>query len=64
MQRDNWREVFQKIFKEQEVIRAKLRELEPIRNAVRHGRKLTTEQKEKLKMFSRDIIRQTLTSGF
>jgi len=60
--RDNWREVFQKTFKEQEVIRAKLRELEPIRNAVRHGRKLTTEQRDKLKIFSQDIIRQTLAS--
>jgi len=60
--RDNWREVFQKVFREQEVITAKLRELEPIRNAVRHGRKLTTEQREKLKIFSRDIIGQTLAS--
>jgi len=62
IRRDNWREVFQKVFKEQEVITAKLRELEPIRNAVRHGRKLTTEQREKLKIFSQDIIRQTLAS--
>ena len=33
-----------------------------IRNSVRHGRKLTTEQKEKLKILSRDIIRHTLVS--
>jgi len=62
VRRDNWREVFQKIFKEKEVIMAKLKELEPIRNAVRHGRKLTIEQKQKLKTFSQDIIRQILAS--
>jgi len=60
--RDNWREVFQQIFKEQELIISKLRELEPIRNAVRHGRKLTIEQKEKLKIFCQDVIRQILAS--
>jgi predicted S18 family serine protease len=60
--RDNWREVFQNVFKEQEVMRGKLKELEPIRNAVRHGRKLTAEQKEKLKIYSRDITRQILVS--
>jgi hypothetical protein len=41
--RDNWRKVFQEIFKHQEQIITKLKELEPIRNAVRHGRKLTAE---------------------
>jgi ATP-dependent Lon protease len=60
--RDNWRDAFQKIFREQEVITAKLRELEPIRNAVRHGRKLTTEQQEKLEIFSQEIVRQILAS--
>jgi len=62
MRRDNWREAFQKIFKEQEVLLAKLKELEPIRNAVRHGRMLTIEQKEKLKVYSQDILRQVLVS--
>jgi hypothetical protein len=62
VRRDNWRDLFQKIFKEQEVILAKFKELEPIRNALAHGRKLTTEQKEKLKIFSQDITRQILAS--
>ena len=60
--RDNWREIFKKVFKDQEAIIAKLKELEPIRNAVRHGRRLTTEQREKLRVFTRDIIRQALAS--
>ena len=47
---------------DQELIAAKFKELEPIRNAVRHGRKLTIEQREKLKVSSRDIIRQILAS--
>jgi len=60
--RDNWREAFQAIFEHQETITGKLRELEPIRNAVRHTRKLTTEQKEKLRLFSKDIMRQILAA--
>jgi len=58
--KDNWRDVFKEIFKDQEAITVKLKELEPIRNSVRHGRKLTTEQREKLKIFAQDILRQIL----
>jgi len=60
--RDNWREIFQVIFKDQDISVAKLKELEPIRNAVRHTRKLTTEQRDKLKVHSRDIMRQILAT--
>jgi hypothetical protein len=62
VRRDNWREAFQKIFKEQEILTAKLKELEPIRNAVRHGRMLTDEQREKLKVYSQDIVRKISAS--
>jgi ATP-dependent Lon protease len=62
LRRDNWRDVFQKIFKDQEAILVKLRELEPIRNAVRHDRALTTEQRERLKTYSQDILRKILAS--
>jgi hypothetical protein len=64
IKRDNWRESFQAIFKDRELIVAKFKELEPIRNAVRHGRRLTMEEREKLKVFSRDIIRQILATEF
>jgi hypothetical protein len=60
--RDNWKDVFQVIFKDKEAFIVKLKELEPIRNAIRHGRKLTEEQREKLKMFSQEIIRKILAS--
>jgi ATP-dependent Lon protease len=56
--RDNWKNSFNRIFKDGDIITAKLRELEPIRNAVRHSRKLTSEQKEKLKVLTKDIVRQ------
>ena len=57
--RDNWRETFGSIFKDESILAAKLKELEPIRNAVRHTRKLTSEQKEKLKIFARDKSRHS-----
>jgi ArsR family metal-binding transcriptional regulator len=56
--RDNWKNSFNRIFKDEDIITAKLKELEPIRNAARHSRKLTSEQKEKLKVLSKDIVRQ------
>jgi len=40
LRRDDWDQVFAPIFKEKEVISAKLRELEPVRNALAHFRKL------------------------
>ena len=60
--RDNWREVFQRIFRDRDIIMAKLKELQQIRNIVRHAGKLTSEQKNKLKVLSQDIIRKILAS--
>jgi hypothetical protein len=60
--RDNWREVFSPIFKDETIISAKLKELEPIRNAVRHSRTLTSEQREKLELLAKDIGRQISAS--
>jgi ATP-dependent Lon protease len=56
--RDNWREVFAGILNDESVIVAKLRELEPLRNAVSHSRRLTSDEREKLKVLARDIVRQ------
>jgi hypothetical protein len=55
LRRDNWRDEFQKVFKDKEIISAKLRELEPIRNAIAHFRKLTQTELSKLKLYSEDI---------
>jgi len=54
--RDNWREVFGSVFKDKEIISAKLRELEPIRNAVAHVRELGKTEVKKLKLYSEEII--------
>lgn len=56
MRRDNWRQVFEPIFKDKEIISAKLRELEPIRNAIAHVRELSRTEADKLKLYSEDII--------
>lgn len=61
--RDNWREVFQDIFKEEEVIAAKLKELEHIRNAIAHSRDLTHDEFERLKLNSNDIMKSIRVYG-
>ena len=57
LRKDNWRDVFEKIFKDKTILQAKLRELEPIRNDIAHNRKLNVEQFEILKLYSKHIIR-------
>lgn len=54
--KDNWEQVFKTVFKDKEIITWKLRELEPIRNAISHSRELTTLENERLKLFSGDIL--------
>lgn len=54
--RDNWEQVFRQIFEEKDIILAKLRELEPIRNAIAHVRELSQAQVQKLKLYSEDVI--------
>jgi hypothetical protein len=54
--RDNWREVFIKIFDDKDLIRAKLKELDPIRNAIAHTRPLSSTDRMRLKLHTSDII--------
>jgi len=54
--KDNWEQVFKTIFKDKEAISVKLRELEPIRNAIAHFRELSPRELEKLKLLSEEII--------
>jgi len=56
MRRDNWEHVFEQIFREKDIILAKLKELEPIRNAVAHVRDLSHTQLQKLKLYSEDVV--------
>jgi hypothetical protein len=53
--KDNWDQVFAKVFKDKEIISAKLRELEPIRNAVAHFRPLQPQQAERLRVYASDL---------
>jgi hypothetical protein len=54
--KDNWEQVFKQIFREKDIILAKLKELEPVRNAIAHVRDLSHTQLQKLKLYSEDII--------
>jgi flagellar biosynthesis/type III secretory pathway chaperone len=63
MRRDNWEQVFKQIFREKDIILAKLRELEPIRNAIAHVRELSQSQLQKLKLYSEDIVSCTEKRG-
>ena len=54
--KDNWREAFADTFRDSELLRAKLRELETIRNDVAHTRELTGTSREKLRVYSRDLL--------
>ncbi len=55
IRKDNWDAVFSKVFKEKEMISAKLRELEPIRNAIAHFRGLEQRQADKLRVYASDL---------
>ena len=54
--KDNWRDAFHETFRDVEVVRAKLRELEPIRNDVAHYRELNRAAREKLRFYARDLL--------
>lgn len=54
--RDNWNKTFKQVFGDKEIIFAKFRELEPIRNAIAHSRELTDKETEKLRLYSDEII--------
>ena len=55
--RDNWRDVFKDYFINDEMISSKLLELEPIRNSIGHSRELTSEEKQILELYTRQILR-------
>ena len=52
----NWEDSFASVFADQAWTSTKLRELEPIRNALMHSRSLTQHGLEKLRVTSRDIL--------
>ena len=54
--KDNWRDVFRATFKDEEILRAKLRELEAIRNDIAHVRTLAAAQRTKLSLYSSELL--------
>jgi len=52
----NWDQVFNRFFKNRLIIATKLRELEPIRDAIAHGRDVSTKDLQKLKLYSEEIM--------
>ena len=54
--KDNWREAFARIFYDDELVSSKLRELEPIRNALAHSRPLPKNGLNRLRINARDAL--------
>jgi hypothetical protein len=57
LRRDNWEQLFSVVFKERDIIATKLKELEPIRNAIAHFRNLRPNQAARLELNVDDIRR-------
>jgi len=53
--RDNWREAFSRYFIDKNITSTKLKELDPIRNKIAHMRELSVAEKDKLRLYSRDL---------
>lgn len=53
--KDNWNEAFKHVFGDPEIISAKLKELEPIRNVIAHNRELTNRDMKRLEYLASDI---------
>lgn len=54
--RDNWNDIFKKVFVDEELISAKLRELSPTRNKIAHSRNLEKGEIDRLRINSNDIL--------
>ncbi|GEM_PF-1914874 len=54
---DNWKNTFKEVFIDEELISAKLKELDPIRNAIAHSRNISKEQLQRLELHVNDIVR-------
>ena len=52
----NWNDAFREVFGEAKVIEVKLLELEPIRNAIAHSRDISQQHREKLRLYSGELL--------
>jgi HEPN superfamily Swt1-like protein len=53
----NWIDVFGRFFGDMEIVKSKLRELEPIRNDVAHSRTLSHDGRTKLRLYAGELTR-------
>mgnify|MGYP001093293494 CR=1 FL=1 len=53
---NNWNQVFGEVFKDKLFILARLRELEPIRNAIAHSQDIEHKNVQKLKLYCEEIM--------
>jgi len=54
--RDNWKQAFSNIFGNKDELVSKLKELEPIRNAIMHSRNLNKKQIGRLGLYASDFV--------
>ena len=57
IRKNNWNDVFQYVFRDKNKIDSKLKEIEPIRNAISHTRDLDATEERQLKFYSEEILR-------
>jgi hypothetical protein len=55
---DNWKEAFQPIFRNKDQLAMRLQELSALRNSIMHDRSLDWTEKEKVRIFTGEILRQ------
>ena len=56
-QKNNWKDVFQYVFHDKIAISGKLKEVDPIRNAISHTRNLDSYEVKQIKFYSEEILR-------
>lgn len=56
IRKPNWRDAFKDVFKDKDIIGAWLKELEPIRNAISHPRKLSSTELKTLQLYHEKIL--------
>lgn len=56
-QKNNWEEIFHDVFHDKIAISGKLKEIEPIRNAISHTRNLDSYEEKQLRFYSEEILR-------
>ncbi len=57
LRNDNWKEAFKPIFHNKEYVQLRMSELVALRNSIMHGRELTWDDKQKVSIFCKELLR-------